>query len=69
MRIKDVVIVLYIMFIFLFSSVLTVSVSSQDDSIPFWNIEWSYRQEIQLPITTNDSHAKYQPIDIRLNFD
>ncbi|UCF12386.1 MAG: carboxypeptidase regulatory-like domain-containing protein [Thermoplasmatales archaeon] len=69
MRIKEILIVVYIMFIFLFSSVLTVSVTSQDDSIPFWNKEWSYRQEIQLPITTNDSHAKYQPIDIRLNFD
>ena len=67
MRIPNVVV--YIMFILLFSSALSISGSSDDNSIPFWNIEWSYRQEIQLPITTNDSCAKYQPIDIRVNFD
>jgi len=60
--------IVYIMLILIFTSVLPISVSSSNNSIPFWNKEWSYRQEIQLTIETNDSYAKYQPIDIRLNF-
>ncbi len=58
----------YVMLILIFSSVLPISVSTSNNSIPFWNKEWAYRQEIQLPIATNDSFAKYQPIDIRMIF-
>jgi hypothetical protein len=46
--------------------------SSQEDVFPFWHIEWSewsYRQELQLPIPTNDSTAHYQPIDLRITFE
>ena len=51
------------------SPVQTSSQSSEDDVIAFWNDEWSYRQELILPIKTNDSHAAYQPIDIQITFD
>ena len=67
MRISKVSIA-YVMLILIFSSVLPMSVSSSNNSIPFWNKDWAYRQEIQLPIATNDSFAKYQPIDIRMIF-
>ena len=63
------IIVVYITLILFFSTVVTSSAISQDNQIPFWNTDWSYRQEIQLPISTNSSHSKYQPIDIQLTFD
>jgi hypothetical protein len=50
-------------------SVISISVSSQNNSVPDWKPEWSYRQEIHLPIVTNVSYAKYQPIDIRVTFE
>ena len=45
---------------------------SQDVGSPSWDTdynEWSYRQEISLPIHTNDSISHYQPIDLRLRFE
>jgi hypothetical protein len=42
---------------------------AQEDDIPFWNPTWSYREEIQLPIITNDSATQYQPIDLRITFE
>ncbi len=68
MRIAKVILV-YITLILMFSSVATSSAPLDEDPVPFWNLEWSYRQEIQLPISTNNSHAKYQPIDIQITFD
>lgn len=53
----------------IFSLALSISVSSQDDTIPYWNQAWSFRQEIQLPIPTNDSYSRYQPVDMRVTFD
>ncbi|GAF96505.1 unnamed protein product, partial [marine sediment metagenome] len=67
MRIATLVLV-YSTFILIFSSVVTSSPPMHEDLLPFWNTEWSYRQEIQLPISTNDSHAKYQPIDMQITF-
>ncbi len=46
--------------------------SSQDEGVPSWDTdykEWSYRQELLLPIQTNDSLSHYQPIDLRLRFE
>ena len=68
MRIAKVILV-YSTLILMFSSVVTSSPPLDEDPLPFWNSEWSYRQEIQLPISTNNSHAKYQPIDIQITFD
>ncbi|MBN1861162.1 MAG: hypothetical protein JW840_06855 [Candidatus Thermoplasmatota archaeon] len=51
---------------------LSISISSQDDTYPLWNPEyreWSYRQEIQAPISTNDSTAHGQPIDLHVRFE
>jgi len=42
--------------------------SSKENPIPEWKPEWSYRQELQLPIETNDSLAHYQAIDLRIAF-
>ena len=57
-----------IILMFLVSSVLTISVSSEDNMPPDWNKDWAYRQEIKLPISTENLFAKYQPIDIRVKF-
>lgn len=43
--------------------------SSQEDVLPFWNSAWSSRQELFLPIPTNDSATHYQPIDLRITFE
>jgi len=58
----------YIILILLTSSLLAASVSSQADEPPTWNKSWSYSEEIKLPISTNNPNAKFQPIDIRMNF-
>ena len=44
------------------------AVSQNEDSIPCWNNQWRYRQEIFLPISTESSYARYQPIDIDIEF-
>jgi len=54
--------------VLLISSVLSLSVSSANDPLPVWNKEWSYRQEIKLPISTDTPFAKFQPIDIIVEF-
>ena len=56
-----------ILLIFLLSS-LCIPVASQGD-ITWWDKNWSFRQEISLPISTQLSSAKFQPIDIRVTFD
>ena len=53
-----------IIFILLISPVYTISVSSEDSSPPSWSREWSYRQEVTMPISTDDPFAKFQPIDM-----
>ena len=59
----------YLILILLVSSVLTISVSSEGDPPPFWNESWPYRQEIKIPVSTDNPYAKYQPIDIRIEFE
>ena len=34
-----------------------------------WNSDWSYYQEIDMPINTNDLYSKNQPIDIKIEFE
>jgi len=53
---------------FLISSGLSITAQSQDSPIPNWNSGWKYRQEIKLPISTADASAKYQPIDLHIDF-
>jgi len=35
----------------------------------YWNNDWSFRQEINIPIDTGLDESKFQPIDIRISFD
>lgn len=58
----------YFIIVFLITPVATMSVTSHETSLPEWNKNWSYRQEIILPIGTQDSFAKYQPIDLHIEF-
>lgn len=70
MRGSNVVIVtMLLLFIFPAAS---IPGASQEDVYPFWYTEWSgwsYRQELQLPIPTNDITVHYQPIDLRITFE
>ena len=38
------------------------------DEAPWWDDNWSYRQEIVITINTSLDNTKYQPIDITVNF-
>lgn len=58
----------YTILLFLILSVLTIDVSSKNNDIPCWNNHWSYREEITIPIKTNEESAEYQPIDIYFEF-
>jgi hypothetical protein len=56
----------------LFMPAISIPGASQGESGPVWDSEyqgWSYRQEISLPIETNDAIAHYQPIDLRFRFE
>jgi hypothetical protein len=54
--------------LFLINPIFTSAISSQNE-IPKWNEDWSYYQEITIPIETKNDHAKYQPIDIPVTFE
>lgn len=41
---------------------------SQDDAPTFWNQDWSYRQQLNLPIDTRHPHGSFQPIDLQVTF-
>ncbi len=58
-----------IILVLLIFPVYTISVSSGGDSLPPWRKEWAYRQELATPISTDGLFAKFQPIDIRVEFD
>ncbi len=52
--------------------VVSMPGSSQENVNPFWCPDykgWSYRQELSLPIATNDTTVHYQPIDLRFRFE
>lgn len=44
-------------------------VLTEDDPSTQWNDKWGFRQKILLPIQTHGDLARYQPIDIHLDFD
>jgi len=56
-----------IVFIILLESLLVPTSISSDES-SWWSDDWSYRQEILIPINTSYEEAKFQPIDIYLEF-
>jgi len=67
MRINKIWLVYITLFLFA-SPILTISLPSQDNAPPEWKDNWAYRQEIILPISTNQPQAIYQPIDLRIEF-
>ena len=46
---------------------MPASVHAENDL--WWDDEWSYRQEIIIPFDTSTDIAKYQPIDIQIEFE
>jgi hypothetical protein len=50
-----------------FSMFIPVTLSI--DEALWWDENWSFRQEIILPINTSSKHAHHLPIDIRIEFD
>ncbi|UCH71457.1 MAG: flippase-like domain-containing protein, partial [Thermoplasmatales archaeon] len=54
--------------IILISSIFVPSYLAETDS-PVWDENWSFFQEIEIPIDTSSEHAKYQPIDIPIIFE
>ena len=68
MRITKILLV-YTTFILFSSLITTVYVNAFDEDLPNWNKNWSYKQEINIPISLNNSNAKFQPIDIKIIFD
>jgi hypothetical protein len=65
------VVIISILILFIFPAV-SIPGSAQEEIYPFWNTEWSdwsYRQELQLPILTNDSAVHYQPIDLHITLE
>jgi hypothetical protein len=51
----------------LFSVLIPVSINAEEE--PWWNDFFSFKEKIEIPIDTNDSYSKYQPIDISINFE
>ena len=63
---KKLVISLLLLCCILLSSVQTVI---SNDDFSWWNDNWSYRQELHIPIDTNHEQAKHQPIDTHIEFE
>jgi len=59
--------IIYIILLNILLSIF-IPISLSADDVPWWNENWSFRQEIEIPIDTSDEYAKYQPIDIHLIF-
>jgi uncharacterized membrane protein YhaH (DUF805 family) len=51
----------------LFVSLLPMQIPAEKN--PWWDDHWSFRQEILLPIQTNDDLAAFQPVDTFIVFD
>jgi len=67
MHIKKLLIIYFISILIIFP-ILVETVNAKDDNLPAWDKEWSYSQEIFLPISTFEPFSKFQPIDIHIEF-
>ncbi len=49
----------------------TLLSASLQDEAPWWDYDWSFRKEVEIPnyVDTSDEHAHYQPVDIYIEFD
>ena len=61
------ILIVYIILIILIPTII-FPVNSQSENSTYWDKNWLYKQEIILPISTELSISKYQPIDIGINF-
>ena len=50
----------------IFSAIVPSVISTDDDQ--WWDENWSFRQEIDIPINTTSVYEHYQPIDIFIKF-
>ena len=50
-------------------SIDTYNIISHEPPSYLWNADWSYYEEINIPISTHDIISKYQPIDMRIDFE
>ena len=50
-------------------SINTLDILSHEPPSYLWNNDWSFYQEINMPIKTNDLYSKFQPIDIKIEFE
>ena len=46
----------------------TTLLASPSDETPWWNDDWSFRKELIIPIDTGREYARYQPVDIYIEF-
>jgi len=46
----------------------TTLLASPSDETPWWNDDWSFRKELIIPIDTGSEYARYQPVDIHIEF-
>ena len=58
----------YIILVNIVFSILVPTSLSESDEASWWDDNWSFRDEIVIPIDTSSEHAKYQPVDILINF-
>ena len=59
-------IVSIILTILLVSTIVPISTSAYE--MPLWDKSYSFSQEIPIPIDTGKEQAKFQPIDIHIDF-
>ena len=47
-------------------SILIPTIHSENNTI-WWDEDWDFRQQIDIPINTSNEQAKFQPIDINVD--
>ena len=62
---RNIILIVLIIYCLLFP---LITVPSRSESKIWWDVNWSYRQEIIIPIDTGSEQAKFQPIDTRVKF-
>ena len=52
----------------LFLSNISINVTSEANEPPIWDKNYKFRQELILPISTENPSTKFQPMDFEINF-